>query len=130
MPTLCRSATLPAKTTISKWRVAATIRQLLQLLTGGTISFRGLKSNSIPPSLPPKHGIALRHFKVSFFNRKKKEKATLRNALKQRHAPQQLPGRTGVSIRIRLSLKRSRKSSTTNFCVVNQTIFFIFIIFV
>ena len=29
MPTLCRSATLLAETTISKWRVTATIRQLL-----------------------------------------------------------------------------------------------------
>ena len=44
MPTLCRSATLPAETTISKWRVTATIRQLLQLLTGGTSAFGGLRA--------------------------------------------------------------------------------------
>ena len=43
MPTLCRSATLPAETTISKWRVMATIRQLLQLPTGGTSAFGGLR---------------------------------------------------------------------------------------
>ena len=39
MPTLCRSATLPAETTISKWRVTAIIRQFLQLPTGGTLAF-------------------------------------------------------------------------------------------
>ena len=39
MPTLCRSATLLAETTISKWRVTTTIRQLLQLPTGGTSAF-------------------------------------------------------------------------------------------
>ena len=52
MPTLCRSATLPAETTISKWRVTATIRQLLQLLTGGTLAFGGLRAIASlrPPS--------------------------------------------------------------------------------
>ena len=54
MPTLCRSATLPAKTTISKWRVTATIRQLLQLPIGGTSAFGVFKSNSIPPPTPLK----------------------------------------------------------------------------
>ena len=39
MPTLSRSATLLAETTISKWRVMANIRQLLQLPTGGTTAF-------------------------------------------------------------------------------------------
>ena len=34
MPTLCRSATLPPETTISKWRVTATIGQFLQLMPG------------------------------------------------------------------------------------------------
>ena len=43
MPTLCRSATLLAETTISKWKVAATIRQLLQLPTRGTSAFWGLR---------------------------------------------------------------------------------------
>ena len=46
MPTLCRSATLPAETTISKWRVTETIRQLLQLPTGGTSAFGGLKATA------------------------------------------------------------------------------------
>ena len=36
MPTLCGCAILPAETTILKWRVTATTRQLLQLPTGGT----------------------------------------------------------------------------------------------
>ena len=45
---LCRSATLPPETTISKWRVAATIRQLLQLLTGGTSAFGGLRAIASP----------------------------------------------------------------------------------
>ena len=44
MPTLCSSASLPAETTISKWRVVATIRQLLQLPTGGTSVFGGLRA--------------------------------------------------------------------------------------
>ena len=44
MPTLCRSVTLPAETTISKWRVTATIRQLLQLSIGETSAFRGLRA--------------------------------------------------------------------------------------
>ena len=47
MPTLCRSATLPAETTISKWRVIATIRQLLQLPTGGTSAFGGLSKSAL-----------------------------------------------------------------------------------
>ena len=52
MPTLCRSATLPQETTISKWRVAATIRQLLQLPTGGASAFGGLRAIASlrPPS--------------------------------------------------------------------------------
>ena len=53
MPTLCRSATLPAETTISKWRVTATIRQLLQLPTGGTSAFGGLRAIASPLPLPP-----------------------------------------------------------------------------
>ena len=40
---LCRFATLPAETTIPKWRVTATIGQLLQLPTGGTLAFGGLR---------------------------------------------------------------------------------------
>ena len=44
MPTLCRSATLLAETTISKWRVTATIRQLLQLPTGRTSAFGSLRA--------------------------------------------------------------------------------------
>ena len=43
LPTLCRSATLPPETTISKWRVTPTIRQLLQLPTRGTSAFGGLR---------------------------------------------------------------------------------------
>ena len=52
MPTLCRSATSPAETTISKWRVTATVRQLLQLPTGGTSAFGGLRAIASlrPPS--------------------------------------------------------------------------------
>ena len=52
MPTLCTSATLPPETTISKWRVAATTRKLLQLPTGGTSAFRGLRAIASlqPPS--------------------------------------------------------------------------------
>ena len=51
MPTLCRTATLVAKTTISKWRVVATIRQLLQLPTRGKSAFGGLRA--IAPLQPP-----------------------------------------------------------------------------
>ena len=43
MPTLRRSTTLPAETTISKWRVTATIRLLLQLPSGGTSAFGDLR---------------------------------------------------------------------------------------
>ena len=52
MPTLCRSAILPAKTTISKWRVTATIRQRLQLPTEGTSAFGDLRAIASlqPPS--------------------------------------------------------------------------------
>ena len=52
MPTVCRSATLPAETTISKWRVMATIKHLLQLLTGRTSAFGSLRAIASlqPPS--------------------------------------------------------------------------------
>ena len=43
MPTLCGSATLPAETTISKWGVTATLRQLLQLPSRETSAFGGLR---------------------------------------------------------------------------------------
>ena len=43
-PTLCRSTTLTAETAISKWRVTTTIRQLLQLPTGGTPAFGVLRA--------------------------------------------------------------------------------------
>ena len=56
MPTLCRSATLPPETTISKWGVTATIRQLLQLPTQGT-SIIDL-SIYIPWPFPPVWGVA------------------------------------------------------------------------
>ena len=53
MPTLCRSANLPAETTISKWRVMVTIRQLLQLPTEGTSAFGGFRATASPPPHPP-----------------------------------------------------------------------------
>ena len=42
MPTPCRSTTLRAETTISKRRVTAPIRHLLQLPTRGTSAFGAL----------------------------------------------------------------------------------------
>ena len=55
MPTLCRSTTLLAEATITKWRVMATIRQLLQLPTGGTSAFGNLRrvASFQPPPPPP-----------------------------------------------------------------------------
>ena len=52
MPTLCRSATLPAETTISKWRVTVTIRQRLHLPTGGPSAFGGIRATASPPRPP------------------------------------------------------------------------------
>ena len=60
MPTLCRCATLPAETTISKWRVTATIRWASSVTHRRDISFQGFKSNSIPlapQQLPGRTGI-------------------------------------------------------------------------
>ena len=63
MPILCRSVTLPAKTTISKWRVTATIRQLLQLPTGGASAYKQMCTH-LPWFLYTVHNISTGMYKA------------------------------------------------------------------
>ena len=53
MPTLCRSATLPAETNISEWRGHSNYKAASSGAHRRDISFRGFKGNSIPPPQPP-----------------------------------------------------------------------------